>query len=152
MSRSLGGSHSFFCFLLWHKCDMRVVKIKKRRLAINPVWCLWLHFLIIIPACPWVLIAFWILIFDVVRLLSIRPGFLFRSHPNTPLKDKWAPGICTRFYRPQLNYLNLFNLLNTGEKIKSCLWLDQLAWRGNTWTRRERIVKKALKGRLGCYS
>lgn len=101
----------FFAFLsmpiMWHECDMCLSQIRKCRLAINLVWCLWLHFLIIIPACPWVLIAFWILIFDVVCLLRIRPLCLFRILPNTSLKDEWACWIHARSYRLKLNYLNL---------------------------------------------
>lgn len=115
----------FLCMpIIWQECDTCIPEIRKRRLAINLVWCLWLHFLIIIPACPWVLIAFWILIFDVVRLLSIRPVHLFRILPNTPLKDEWACWIHARAYRLKLNYLKLFSLLNSVGLLKKCLWLD----------------------------
>lgn len=104
----------FLCVpIMWLECDTCIPEIRKRRLAINLVWCLWLHFLIIIPPCPWVLIAFWILIFDVVCLLSIRPVCLFRILPNTPLKDEWACWIHARAYRLKLNYLNFFSLLNS---------------------------------------
>lgn len=94
--------------------DTLVPEIRKLFLTINLVWCLWLHFLIIIPACPWVLIAFWILIFDVACLLSIRLACLFRILPNSPLKDERACWVYARFYRLQLKKLNFkFSLGNS---------------------------------------
>lgn len=115
------------------ECDTCIPEIRKCRLAINLVWCLWLHFLIIIPACPWVLIAFWILIFDVACLLSIRASVcLFRLLPNTPLKDERGGRVPARSYRLRLNYHNLFSPLKA-EFVKKKLFMIRLSCRQLIW-------------------
>lgn len=144
---------------MWHERYTCAPEIRKRRLAINLVWCLWLHFLIIIPACPWVLIAFWILIFDVACLSSIRPVCLFTILPNTLWKDE-----CTESVPDPIDSENYPNFrsspLNTWVYLKKkkrllmiILSCAQLIWLGiKKWRCDGKIVKYAFSLVWACYS